>query len=214
MTESSQQKPNPRRRRRWPWFVALGLVVALLAVALKTSRLGYESPDYEIASKEGKFELRRYAGFRTVTATMDNPAAMNRGFGQLFNYITGDNENQQNIAMTVPVLMTEDTEEASASSPDSATMSFVLPALVADRGAPVPNGKNVTLTATKAGHFAALRFDGFRNEDAIRVAEKQLRAWIKKQGWSASGELRVAYYDPPWTPGLLRRNEVLIPVDP
>jgi hypothetical protein len=29
-----------------------------------------------------------------------------------------------------------------------------------------------------------------------------------------SGAVMFARYDPPWKPGILRRNEVLIPVDP
>jgi hypothetical protein len=28
----------------------------------------------------------------------------------------------------------------------------------------------------------------------------------------ATGEPVFAYYDPPWTPGFMRRNEVMIPV--
>jgi DNA gyrase inhibitor GyrI len=186
------------------------VIVLLLVAALKTSRLGYESPQYEVVEEDGKFELRRYAGFRTVTATMTGTSEMNRGFGRLFKYITGDNEKQQKMAMTVPVLMTED--EATSEDPQSATMSFVIPSEVADKGAPEPKGKNVALTETSAGEFAVLRFDGFRKGNAIKAAEEKLRAWVEQQGWNVSGEPMVAYYDPPWTPGLLRRNEVLIPV--
>ena len=212
MTEVSSTQSKPQRRRRWPWYLALGVIALLVVAALKTSRLGYESPDYEVVSEDGKFELRRYSGFRTVTATMNDTKAMNRGFGQLFKYITGDNETEQKIAMTVPVLMAEESSTADAAAPGSATMSFVLPAEVADNGAPEPSGKNLSLTETDAGEIAVLRFDGFRKETAIKAAEEKLRAWVEQQGWKVNGGTKVAYYDPPWTPGLLRRNEVLIPV--
>ena len=212
MPDSSPEKTQPRRRRCWPWYVAFGVIALLVVAALKTSRLGYESPAYELIQEDEKFELRRYTGFRTVTATMNDSTGMNRGFGQLFKYITGENEKQQKIAMTVPVLMTEDSEISGASASNSTTMSFVIPAEVADKGAPEPSGKNVSLTETGAGEFAVLRFDGFRDAGAIKIAEEKLRSWIQKQGWTVSGEKKVAYYDPPWTPGLLRRNEVLIPV--
>ena len=56
-----------------------------------------------------------------------------------------------------------------------------------------------------------MRFDGFRNETAINAAAEKLRSWIEQQGWKVNGKTKVAYYDPPWTPALLRRNEVVIP---
>ena len=212
MKPSCPEKSPPRQRRRWPRYIVLGVIAVLLFAALKTSRLGYESPDYEVVAEDGKFELRRYSGFRTVTATMKDSSAMNRGFGELFQYITGANEGQQKIAMTVPVLMENRTTPPSVADSRPARMSFVIPSDVAALGAPRPTGENVALAVTKAGDFAALRFQGFRDQVAIETAEKKLRSWIDQQGWSADDETRIAYYDPPWTPGFLRRNEILIPV--
>lgn len=211
MKTSSPEKPSRRRRRRWPWFVAIGFLLLIVIVALKTSRLGYESPDYEVVEEEGLFELRKYAGFRTVTATMNDTAAMNRGFRQLFQYITGDNNTGEKIAMTVPVLMSDPTETPQADSP--ATMSFVLPREVAEAGAPQPRGENVSLTENGSGEFAVVRFFGSQNNDASQKAGEKLQAWIEERGWKATGSELVAYYDPPWTPGFLRRNEVLIQVE-
>ena len=51
-------------------------------------------------------------------------------------------------------------------------------------------------------------------EDAsLNEREAQLRQWMKQQNLVATGPVEFAGYDPPWTPGFLRRNEILIRVD-
>jgi hypothetical protein len=36
---------------------------------------------------------------------------------------------------------------------------------------------------------------------------------MKKSGLVSSGEPLFGYFDPPWTPSFLRRNEVMLSVD-
>ena len=42
--------------------------------------------------------------------------------------------------------------------------------------------------------------------------ERELRAWMAENKLVAEGDAEYAGYDPPWTPGPFRRNEVLIRV--
>tara|TARA_B100001939_G_C16753876_1_gene535253 strand:- start:619 stop:771 length:153 start_codon:yes stop_codon:yes gene_type:complete len=42
--------------------------------------------------------------------------------------------------------------------------------------------------------------------------DSKLREWIKENNLVITGDPIEAFYDPPWTPGFLRRNELLIPV--
>ncbi len=186
------------------------LVLALAYAALATSRLGYESPNYAVQQREGDVELRRYPAMATVATTMGDAqlrSGMNGGFGRLFGYITGKNADAQKVAMTTPVLI--DRSEGG----DLATMNFVLPKNVADAGAPTPTGESVLLRQVSAGDFAVIRFHGFRDDEAIAQATSDLEDWIKSNGWIAKGSAMLAFYDPPWTPEFLRRNEVLIRVE-
>jgi hypothetical protein len=57
-----------------------------------------------------------------------------------------------------------------------------------------------------------LRFSGRRSVEADDAALKKLRAWMTRQSLKETGKPFSASYDPPWTPGPLRRNEVLVPV--
>ena len=122
------------------------------------------------------------------------------GFNQLFGYISGKNEAEEKIAMTTPVFIDEQEDK----------MQFILPKKVAEKGAPEAKGIPVEIQTVKGGQFAALRFKGYRSSSAPAKAISELQAWMAKNGLSASGEPVFAYYDPPWTPEALRRNEVLI----
>ena len=110
---------------------------------------------------------------------------------RLFRFISGGNERQEKISMTVPVLM---------SGTSSGTMSFVVPNSVAKQGIPQPSDPNVTVTTI--------------NPARSEAAATQLLEWCKMQKLAVSGAPFFASYNPPWTPGFLRRNEVLISLSP
>ena len=45
---------------------------------------------------------------------------------------------------------------------------------------------------------------------AVSDADQQLRTWMAVKGLQGDDRVESAGYDPPWIPGPLRRNEVLI----
>ncbi|MEM7146503.1 MAG: heme-binding protein [Verrucomicrobiota bacterium] len=181
------------------------LVVPLIVYAgCKTSRAGYESADYTTTTRDGPFEIREYPELALVSAPMKNSDrdGMNSGFNQLFRYITGNNQSDTKIAMTTPVFIERSTQNPS--------MSFVLPGDIKAPDAPEPNNAAVAVTTKKAGTFATCRFAGSRNSKTEQDATDKLKTWIAHQGLTTIGEPEFAYYDPPWTPTFLRRNEVLM----
>jgi DNA gyrase inhibitor GyrI len=130
----------------------------------------------------------------------------NRSFGLLFRYIQGDNQQRQKIEMTSPVLM--------ENSADGPTMAFIVPVETAEKGTPAPNNVAVTNDTINAGHFAAMTFPGRRSQATEKQALETIMTWISEKKFEPSGEILFAYYDPPWTPIPLRRNEVLIRIAP
>ena len=55
-----------------------------------------------------------------------------------------------------------------------------------------------------------IRFSGRDNAELFDEQRGKLETWIQDQGYEIQGQPEFAGYDPPWTPGLLRRNEILI----
>jgi hypothetical protein len=176
---------------------------------MKFARVGYESAQYRVVESEGVFEVRDYPEL-TLAATDAKFEQQGRdgSFMKLFRYISGANEEQAKIAMTTPVFMGKQPESSVVQ------MGFVLPKEVAQAGAPKPSGNQVEIRKRPAGRFAVVRFSGILNAQTAREQESQLRVWMSSKGLHADESglptVETAGYDPPFTPGPLRRNEVLI----
>jgi DNA gyrase inhibitor GyrI len=195
--------------KRFALLTGAGVGLSLLVAACSTSRAGYETAVFTVLKSEENFEVRDYPELKIVSTAMD-PAKKERDdrFMRLFRYIDGNNATEQKVAMTTPVFMTG---EAGATA-GPARMNFVVPAEVAAAGAPAPKAADVVLDSLPARRVAVIRFSG-RSSPSLEAAKlSELKAWMERQNLTATGEPFLAYYDPPWTPGPLRRNEVLVPV--
>jgi len=188
--------------------VGLGLVSAF--VWSRTSRAAYESAEYKVIESDGSYEVRQYPELMLVATTTKIDAQGRDGsFMKLFRYISGANESEQKISMTTPVFMEKDKADSEVQ------MGFVMPKDVAVEGVPSPTGPDVNVRKRPAGRFAVLRFSGRLDAKLAKESEDKLRAWMETKqlvaddSAEASG-VESASYDPPFTPGPLRRNEVLI----
>ena len=179
--------------------VAIGLIVA----GCKATRAGYESAPYKVGRTDGKFELRDYPALTVVeTSKARGGNEADGSFNRLFRFITGGNETKQKIAMTTPVFM--------SGSDSTATMAFVLPAKLNAATAPKPADGAVRVRELPGGRFAVLRFSGGRSTKREAETLARLQTWLAAQGLKASASPVYGYFDPPWTPSFLRRNEVML----
>lgn len=190
-------------KTKMTFLLLLPVVLAVFWFA-SNSRAATETPAYEVIRADEKFEIRDYPALSLATSPMAADG-MNGGFGNLFRFITGTNEAKEKIEMTAPVLISNTT--------DKKTMSFIMPQATVSKGVPQPAGEAVSLTSLPATRFAVLRFPGGRNAENEKNAIAALRAWMTAQKLVAKGEPLFAYYDPPWTPIPMRRNEVMIRID-
>jgi DNA gyrase inhibitor GyrI len=187
--------------------ITLLLLIPVLVIGfwfVTNSRAATESPAYQIIRTDGKLEIRDYPALTLATTPMAADG-MNGGFGELFRFITGANEAKEKISMTSPVLI--DNTKANK------TMSFIMPTANAAKGLPKPAGDKVTLTKLPASRYAVLSFKGGRSAENEAKAIASLREWLAAKKLKSMGEPLFAYYDPPWTPIPLRRNEVMIPIE-
>lgn len=183
--------------------VALVAVVGLAVVGCRVTRAGYESAPYKVVLTDGKFELRDYPAMTVVETSMRPAGGGSDGsFTRLFRYITGQNQAQQKIPMTTPVYM--------SGGATNATMAFVMPATMKSSQVPKPADGAVTVKELEPGRFAVLRFSGGRTAENETQALDRLRTWLTGQGIKPGSEPIYGYFDPPWTPSFLRRNEVML----
>jgi len=184
-------------------LVAAGLMAAVLG-GCQATRAGYESAPYTVVRADGPFELRDYPALTVVETPMaaDGRDGADGSFRRLFQFITGGNEAGQKIAMTTPVFM--------SGSGTNATMAFVMPAKLKTAEVPRPSAGPVTVRELAAGRFAVLRYRGGRNATKEAESLARLRAWIEMEKLGVRSSPVYGYFDPPWTPSFLRRNEVML----
>ena len=188
------------------FYVSVAAVVGIVYLGWKyTARGAYESAEYTVLDSSRSFEIRKYPDLFVASTNAQIESQGNDGsFMRLFRYITGANDQEQKIAMTTPVFMEATTDESRG------RMGFVLPRNVAQQGIPRPSNENIQIQKRAGGRFAVIRFSGRIERNSLTAAETKLREWMEREGMIGDGDAETAGYDPPWTPGPLRRNEVLI----
>lgn len=161
-----------------------------------------ERQKFDLVKRIGDLEIRRYhpcvMADVIVDASYMNAASL--GFRPLVTYIS---ENQ--IAMTAPVLQEQ-------LHTDSWVVSFVMPEGMELRDLPLPKNQRVTLRPIHEHLAAALGFSGMAPESKIHEKEGELRSAMAAAELKPAGPVRIARFDPPWKPGFLRHNEVIIPI--
>jgi len=202
-----------KRMKRKPmiYLSAIAILVMAGVFAWNTmARAAYESAEYKVVTSDGKFEVREYPDLMLVATTTKMDAQGRDGsFMKLFRYISGANESDKKISMTTPVFMENDKADSAVQ------MGFVMPKDIAIEGVPAPTGEGVGVRKRIGGRFAVLRFAGQLNTKLAKESEAKLRTWMETKDLIAddsaeSSGVETASYDPPFTPGPLRRNEVLI----
>lgn len=184
------------------WTLLGSLVFGLLVLAgCSLTRAGYQSPRHSVKARLARVEIREYPALVLAqTPTRKEVEGKDGSFMRLFRFITKSNASAQAIPMTTPVLYRgEGTSEA---------MAFVLPASMKPAEAPTPLDPAVSIATRPAGTYATLRMKG-RRAKAREKALLELRTAVEGSGWQLEGEPEFAFYDPPWTPWFLEKNEVL-----
>ncbi len=198
----------------------IGALVSLLTITACSvfGSAAAPEPDYATVLAEEPFEIRDYGAL--VVAKTPMAEGSRAAFGRLFDYISGENTGGRKIAMTAPVLNTDDNRgtEIAMTAPvlqsrsGTREMIFVLPATFTLETAPLPSDPNVSLATIAPRRVAVVRYAGSMDGKASDE-EARLRKWLAARGLQPIGPAEIAGYNPPWTLPMYRRNEVMIPID-
>jgi hypothetical protein len=167
-----------------------------------------EQARYEVLRKIGKVEIRRYP--RLVVAKVDGYG--DGGFNILFSFITGNNRQKSNVAMTAPVV----SEQIAMTAPvlsETGSIAFVMPEGVTLATAPEPLDDRVKIVEIPERDVAALRFSGRWSNSIFKKKSKEMLEELEKDGIKTFGQVFSMRYNGPFTPWFLRRNEVAITVE-
>jgi hypothetical protein len=163
----------------------------------------YETPAYEVLVKDGPIEVRRYQPFWLMRYENEADRNADQGFQTLFRYIQSDNREQEKMAMTVPVLRQGDQVQ---------TLSFIVPSSHEEK-IPHPNDQRLSARLVEGGLFGAITFHGSWREMRLEKYREKLEEWLNIMGYDRSEETYTAFYNPPFVPAPLRKNEILIRIE-
>ena len=163
--------------------------------------MAYEEANYEVVSKNEVYEIRKYSDRLAVETSTSN---QNSGFRKLFNYISGDNQTNEEIKMTTPVTEME--------RKGNMTMQFYLPLKFDKNNVPIPSRPDVEIVNIEGGCYAAIKYSG-RITDKNFIKHKDiLESELKKDDISILSPPIRATYNGPFTLPMLRRNEVMFEI--
>jgi hypothetical protein len=179
-----------------------------------------KTPKYSVIKKQNEIEIRYYPAYIQAEVVVDEKqyqSAIEKGFDILAGYIFGKNVSKQKIEMTTPVQASRSekiamTTPVTVTGESSFTVAFIMPSAYTLETLPQPKDSRVHFRLIPARSLAAIRFSGFFQQDTIHKNKQHLSQWLQEQGLETEGDFIVAGYNPPWVPGFLARNEVLIPI--
>lgn len=159
--------------------------------------MAYEQLKYDVLKKEGSIELRKYAPFVMMKA--GDPSYS--GFQVLFNYISGNNDKNQKINMTVPVFT--DIKE-------TGFIAFTMPEDVVKGGYPSAVDPRIQIEKQEEKHYLAFSFVGsIKKVDAFVLT---LKDYAILNQMEVIGEPVLLRYQGPFVPPIFRKHDVMLEI--
>lgn len=155
----------------------------------------YETQTYTVIEQREQFEIRYYPPVMKIQS--DN------SFGNLFGYISGNNESSSKIAMTTPVYM--------GNSKGEEVMEFVLPNTFNANNTPQPVSSGVRVFQTTPAYFIALDFSGYATASSREKYSTKLKKLAQENAFETIGEPLLLVYNSPYRL-FNRKNEILLEI--
>ncbi len=203
--------------------IAIVLLLIVWIIGSYVAIRNLEEPKYTVLEKRNGYEIRQYESY--IIAETEVPAGyqegLSSGFRVIADYIFGNNTTKSSIAMTAPVLESEqiamtvpviNTVDSTSDNTVRRTVSFVLPSKYTLETLPKPNNTAVTLREVPGRKVAARRFTWYATESRIASQKKRLMEKLSADGVVTVDVSQVAQYNPPISFPLTRRNEILVQI--
>ena len=216
LNTAAKLRSNPKPLRT-------GFLLAIILSSFAMSSHATEEPEYQIIRKLADAEVRQYAAYTVAEVVVPGPAreAGKQSFPILSGYIFGKNKGEREFAMTAPVTqsaapvkfeMTAPVTQSAA--PGGVLVQFVLPKGVTVANAPEPLDARVQLRDVLPAQVAVIRYSGLWSKANDEKHLTKLEAEMRAANLSWTGDPMYARYNAPFTPWLMRRNEIWLSVEP
>ena len=175
----------------------------LLLLIIPFLSFGQNSNIYKVVRTIEKVEVREYGGllFASYINTEDKNS-QNASFRVLADYIFGQNNMGEKIAMTSPVVIRLFNNNE---------MLFRIPEKYTQESVPKPNNKNVKLIESNYVQKAVIQYSGYSNEVKEKKKIKELKTILEKYNIQHNNKFELFVYNPPYK-FFNRRNEISVDI--
>lgn len=203
-----------------------GILVILILFATTGTAMAYEEPEYQVLAEGEDYEIRAYEPYLVAETVVegDYGDSGGQGFRILAGYIFGDNNASEKMAMTAPVTrepaeslkmnMTVPVISERVAGAERYRYQFVMERKYTRETLPLPEDERVTIREIPARTMAVHRYSGRWTASNFEKHTTILLRALERDGIEIVGTPRSAAYNAPFVPPFLRRNEVLVEIDP
>ncbi len=183
--------------------ISIVLLIVIIQIYISRSTQQTEQHNYTVIKSYDKFEIRQYdsALFSSVKLSKKGyKESSSEGFRILAGYIFGDNDANEKIAMTTPVMM---------ELGDSTKMMFMVPKNKNLENLPNPKNSKIVFEKQEEKIIAAISFDGWADDEKIEKYTSILKEELLKEKLNFVNKFTFMGYNPPYEV-MNRRNEIVV----
>lgn len=203
--------------------ISVALFVISTGVAFSGPAKAIEEPSFKVVAEQDGIEFRRYRSYAVAETSIagepEREKAASIGFKRLFDYIRGENQAKADIEMTAPVQQQASSAKIEMTapvqqieSPTGWTIAFVLPEQFDASNAPRPVNPDITIRDVPGELVAVLRFSGRWTDSNISQHKAELADRLSDAGIRTDSEIKIAFYNAPFSFPWFRRNEVMVEI--
>lgn len=208
-----------------------GLLIGLFCTG---HAMAIEEPKYEVVQTEGAFEIRKYAPILVAETFVDGDMdeASNKGFRLIADFIFGNNQIadssasskiamtapvtvepvSKKITMTAPVTIEPQSAESNMQAAKKWRIHFVMPSQYTLANIPKPKNEAVSLKEIPSKYFLVYTYSWLNTLSRVQTKTDEAIDWANRKGLKVIGAPQLSRYDPPWTPPMFKRNEIMLEV--
>ena len=169
-----------------------------------------ENPKYTILEKNNYFQIRKYdeMTIAKITTVGERYEGLRKGFIPLARYIGAKDREGPKISMTAPVMQQKIIN-------DNWEISFYMPSKFDTDQLPISENNQIKIVTTPSKIMAVITFSGVAKTELLENNFANLIKWIEEINYEIilGSKPIYSYYNDPSTPGFLRKNEIMIPVE-
>ena len=169
-----------------------------------------ENPKYTILEKNNHFQIRKYdeMTIAKITTVGERYEGLRKGFIPLARYIGAKDREGPKISMTAPVMQQKIIN-------DNWEISFYMPSKFDTDQLPISENNQIKIVTTPSKIMAVITFSGIAKTELLENKFTNLIKWIEEINYEIilGSKPIYSYYNDPSTPGFLRKNEIMIPVE-